>query len=206
MRVVMMALLPCLLGLVGICGSTLAKESNVHTVDRVDLNRYVGTWYAIASIPTTFERQCAQGTTATYTLLENGRIEVVNTCFTKKGKESVAKGRAWIPDPEEPAKLKVSFVSLFGWWLFPGDYWIIDLDQDYQYAVVGHPARRYGWILSRTPVLPDSVLTEIFARIEAQGYDVSTFRTIDQSIHMKETGGQAPPSEGTETTPSDQGE
>ncbi len=149
-------------------------------VPQVDLERYAGRWYAIAHIPTWFERGCASGTTATYTLLPDGAIEVVNECFDSQGRRKVARGRAWLPNPDEPAKLKVSFFKLFGRWLFPGNYWILALGPDYSYAVVGDPKRRYGWVLSRTPTLPKEALEEIKAALAGQGYDWSRFRLIDQ--------------------------
>ena len=161
----------------------VAASIPVQPVTTVDVNRYMGLWYNIASIPTTFERRCVQGTTAEYTLLDNGKIQVVNTCYDAKGNADVARGRAWVPDPKEPAKLKVSFVRFLGIWWFGAPYWIIDLADDYSYAVVGHPTRRYGWILSRTPTLPEDVLAGIIRRLEAQGYDFADFRMIDQSIH-----------------------
>jgi len=106
---------------------------------------------------------------------------VVNTCSNADGVVQRAVGRAWAPDPSQPMKLKVSFVSFLGLWLFAGDYWVIVLDPDYRYAVVGHPSYRYGWVLSRTPTLPDETLAELITRIEAQGYSWSDFRLIDQS-------------------------
>lgn len=167
--------------ILGIGALGFAAKKSPSVVDSVDVKRYMGRWYAIASIPTSFERACVAGTTAEYTLLDNGRIEVVNTCYTAEGNQQRATGRAWIPDPKQPAKLKVSFVQFLGFWLFPGDYWIIDLDPDYQYAVVGHPSYRYGWILSRTPTLSEAMLAQIVTRIEQQGYRFSEFREIDQS-------------------------
>jgi len=148
-------------------------------VPTVDVERYMGTWYAVASIPTTFERDCVRGTTAEYELLENGRIRVTNTCTREDGTQFQTVGRAWAPDPSEPSKLKVSFVSLFGLWLFAGDYWILELDSDYEFAVVGHPKREYGWILSRTPTLPEETLDGIFDRLEDAGYDRGVFRRIE---------------------------
>jgi len=162
---------------------SLAAGANPTVVESLDVERYMGLWYAIASIPTTFERQCADGTTAEYTLLDNGKIEVVNTCFTEEGEPDRAVGRAWIPDPEEPTKLKVSFVRFLGFWFFPGAYWVIDLDPEYRFAVVGHPSYRYAWILSRTPRLDQETMDGIIERLEAQGYDYGTFRRIDQSMH-----------------------
>lgn len=168
------------IGAVGFMGK-LGDRPTV--VESVDVERYMGLWYAVASIPTTFERACAQGTTAEYHLLPDGRIDVKNTCYREDGTPFDANGRAWVPDPTEPAKLKVSFVRLVGRWFFPGDYWILDLDSDYGYAVVGHPRRQYGWILSRTPTLSEETLEGIFERLEAAGYDRTDFRVIDQSIH-----------------------
>jgi len=162
----------------------MAANEPLRVVESVDAERYMGLWYAIASIPTTFERQCVQGTTAEYTLLESGKIQVVNTCYDEDGNVDVARGQAWIPDPAESSKLKVSFVRFLGIWWFGAPYWVIDLAPDYSYAVVGHPTRKYGWILSRTPTLPDDVFAGIVSRLELQGYDFESFRITDQTINM----------------------
>jgi apolipoprotein D and lipocalin family protein len=170
-----------------VCGLIFAGMKStppLKTVAELDLSRYVGRWYSLAHIPTTFERGCAKGTTATYTLLPNGQIEVLNECLDAKGQKKVVRGRAWIPDPKEPAKLKVSFVNLFGIWLFPGDYWVIELAPDYSYAVVGHPARKYGWILSRTPTLDEATWAKIREALERAGYRWEQFVLIDQSVHL----------------------
>jgi len=166
-----------------LAGVVVAAHGEPEVVPSLDVARYMGRWYAIASIPTRFERQCVQGTTADYELLDNGRIRVINTCYDAAGNPDIATGRAWVPDVSEPTKLKVSFVRFLGFWLFGGAYWIIDLAEDYSYAVVGHPSYSFGWILSRTPTVPDEVRDGIVQRLEAQGYDIDDFRWIDQSIH-----------------------
>ncbi len=147
-------------------------------VEELSLERYMGTWYEIASIPASFQRRCVEGTTATYSLLEDGTVEVLNRCVDAEGRIVEARGRAW--PTGEPGKLKVSFVSLLGWDLFPAPYWVIDLAPDYSYAVVGHPSRSYGWILSRTPTLPEETLESLFQRLRAQGYDPARFRMTPQ--------------------------
>ena len=162
----------------------MAADAPLRVVDSVDAARYMGLWYSIASIPTSFERQCVQGTTAEYTLLEDGKIQVVNTCYDAEGNPDVARGQAWVPKPSESSKLKVSFVRFLGIWWFGAPYWIIDLAPDYSFAVVGHPSRKYGWILSRTPTLPDDVLSGIVERLESQGYRFDDFRRMDQSINL----------------------
>ena len=172
----------------GTVGASAAAEP-LRVVSHVDLGRYVGTWYEIASIPASFQRFCAGGTTATYTLLPNGQVQVTNQCYTSAGEPRKAVGRAWVADQTTNARLKVSFVSIFGIWLFSGDYWIIDLGERYEYAVVGHPSRNYGWILSRTPTLPQEVLAGIYRRLAAQGYDVSRFRMTDQTRFLEKPEG-----------------
>lgn len=141
----------------------------LETVAHVDLGRYLGTWYEIASFPQRFQRGCT-GTTATYTLRDDGDLEVTNRCRlgSLDGKEKVAVGRARLVDRVTNAKLKVSFFRPF--W---GDYWIIDLGPDYGYAVVGHPSRDYLWILSRTPKMSEATYQAIVARLQAQGYETS---------------------------------
>jgi apolipoprotein D and lipocalin family protein len=146
-------------------------------VQQVDLDRYLGTWYEIASIPNTFQRGCV-ATKATYSRLENGAIQVVNECRqdTLDGKPRRIVGTAWVAD-DNPAKLKVQF-----FWPFRGDYWIIELDKDYRYAVVGHPTREYLWILSRTPSMDPERYQELLRRIAAQGYDPTEIqRTLQPS-------------------------
>lgn len=157
------------------------SAGELQVVEHVDLSRYLGTWYEVASIPVWFQRDCAGGTTATYTLNKEGTVSVLNQCCSKDGQKKQAKGQAWVVDKKTNAKLKVSFVSVFGWWLFAGDYWIIDLGPNYEYAVIGHPGRSIGWVLSRTPTLPDPVIKAIGERLKAKGYDFSKFRMTNQA-------------------------
>ena len=150
-------------------------------VEFVNLERYAGLWYEIAKIPNRFQRKCVSGTTAQYSLREDGRIDVVNRCLDREGKPIEAKGIARIMDAKSNAKLKVSFVSIFGKYLFWGDYWIIGLDQSYNYAVIGGPTHKYGWILSRQPRLTSEELEKIFSILREQGYDPANFEMTEQS-------------------------
>ena len=138
------------------------------TVPNVDLTRYMGVWHEIARIDHSFQKGCIKSS-ATYTLLPDGEVEVINRCVNEKdGHLREAKGRAWSVDPEGNARLKVSF-----FWPFRGDYWIVDLGKEYEYAVVGSPNRQYLWILSRQPVMEDSVYKGILERLTSQGFSVS---------------------------------
>jgi len=139
----------------------------LQTVARVDLQRYIGTWYEIASYPHRFQRGCV-ASRAVYTLRGDGTLAVTNDCRqeTLDGPLRSVTGTARVVDAASGAKLEVSFFRPF--W---GDYWIIDLDADYQWAVVGHPSRRYLWILSRTRSLDEVVYAQILARLPAQGYE-----------------------------------
>ena len=149
-------------------------------VKYVDLKKYSGLWYEIAKIPNRFQKNCKRGTTAQYKLLENGKIEVINSCIEEDGERDASEGIAQVVDASSNAKLEVSFVSIFGINLFWGDYWIIDLDTNYEYAVVGTPTRKYGWILSRTPKLPEEKLNEVFELLKSQGYEPKKFEMTAQ--------------------------
>lgn len=150
-------------------GAGAEKPPPLETVPHVDLARYMGTWYDIASFPQRFQKGCT-GTTAAYTLRADGTVEVLNRCARNSldGKVTVAKGRAKVVDRTTNARLKVSF-----FWPFWGDYWVIDLGKDYEYAVVGHPNRKYLWILSRTPTMAPEVYEGILERLERQHYDTA---------------------------------
>jgi apolipoprotein D and lipocalin family protein len=161
----------CVLGLfcVGCAPTTTARKGlpPLRAVPRVDLTRYLGTWYEIAAFPQRFKKGCT-ASTAEYSLRKDGLVSVVNRCRkgSPDGPEKVARGRAEVVDRASNAKLRVSFFRPF--W---GDYWIIDLGAEYEHAVVGHPSRDYLWILSRRPTLDDAVYQGILKRLEAQGYE-----------------------------------
>ncbi len=152
------------------CATTTTERLRLpplRTVDHVNLQRYLGTWYEIAAFPQSFQKGCT-GSTARYTLRSDGEIDVLNRCRKDRldGEEKVAEGRARVVDRVTNAKLEVSFFRPF--W---GDYWIVDLGADYEYAVVGHPSRDYLWILSRTSRMDAAVYDGILKRLRAQGYE-----------------------------------
>ncbi|MBN1109678.1 MAG: lipocalin family protein [Methanomassiliicoccales archaeon] len=143
--------------------------SEPKTMEHVDLERYMGTWYEIAKFPQRFEDGLV-GITATYSFLPNGKVMVLNSGYVGDfdGKRRTAKGKAWVVDKRTNAKLKVSF-----FWPFSGDYWILELGKDYEYAVVGEGSRRYLWILSRTPRMDEPVYNGILERLKEKGFDIS---------------------------------
>jgi apolipoprotein D and lipocalin family protein len=156
----------------GVTASSAAETRPLEVVPHVDVQRYLGTWYEIATIPQRFQKGCV-AVTAHYSLRAGGKIDVVNACRkeTLDGKAKSVRGKAWIVDKTTNAKLKVSF-----FWPFAGDYWIIDLDPDYQWAVVGHPARTYLWILCRKPRMDGALYEELLSRIAAKGYDLAKIK------------------------------
>ncbi|SEB95848.1 lipocalin family protein [Terriglobus roseus] len=139
-------------------------QTPLRTVDRVDLQRYLGRWYEIARIPNRFEKKCVRDVTAEYAM-SGTEISVRNACTQADGSIKIAKGKAKVVDRTTGAKLKVTF-----FWPFYGDYWVIGLDPQYRWAIVGEPSRKYGWILSRTPALPADTLRTIHRQLEASGY------------------------------------
>jgi len=168
MKTLSICLLLCL-----VTGCYHMSSNNVpalKTVSHVDLNRYKGTWHEIARYPNRFQRDC-YGSRATYSLRDDGKISVLNECYegSAQGRLKSANGRAWVVDSETNAKLKVSF-----FWPFSGDYWIIELDEDYSYVVIGHPKRKYLWILSRQETMDDALYNAILNRLQTvHGYDIS---------------------------------
>ena len=156
---------------------TFALASPSH----VDLNRYAGVWYEAASIPQFFQRKCARNTRAEY-VLEDGEVQVTNSCLNAAGERESASGRARVVDPTTNAQLEVTFVRLFGWWIyaFGGDYWIEDLYDEYSVSLVGSPSRKYAWILSRSQVIRLDVLKRAEAKYRELGYDTCAILTSVQ--------------------------
>ena len=146
------------------------------TVAHLDLKRYLGKWYEIARFPNSFEKDLV-GVTATYSMRRDGKIKVVNQGYkgTLNGKLSRSVGKAKIPDPNHPARLKVSFFLFFY-----GDYYVLELDEDYQYAMIGSSSPNYFWILSRSPQMDEEVYQMLLEKARGRGYDLSTLIKVKQ--------------------------
>lgn len=138
----------------------------LQTAPTVNLERYQGKWFEIARYPNWFQRNCKSDTTATYTALPDGTIQVRNECRDKKGKLLVVDGRADVVPGSGGAKLKVSFGGPFR-----GDYWILGLDPEYQWAVVGHPSRQFLWLLARSPSPSSNDLKKMLHVVERSGHN-----------------------------------
>jgi apolipoprotein D and lipocalin family protein len=149
-----------------------ADDGPLDLVDRVDLERYQGRWYEIALLPNRFQDQCVADTSAQYTLKDDGRIRVVNRCRTEDGDVDSVTGEARSAD-ERPAAFEVRFAPRWLSWLpfVWGDYQIMALDDDYRWAMVGAPSRKYLWILSREPSLPESRIQALLAEARRQGFE-----------------------------------
>ena len=151
--------------------------NNIQTVDQVDLERYTGVWYEIASLPTWFASDLVC-VTATYTLQDDGKIKVVNQGFqdTPDGKLDKITGTAWVPDPAEPGQLRVSFFPLIS-----SQYNIIALDEEnYSYAMVTGKNYNFLWILSRTPQMDTNTYDMLIQQAEEWGYDVDEIEITPQ--------------------------
>lgn len=162
------------------CGGAEYRDTSVEmtTEGQVDLHRYMGRWYEIARFPNSFEEGCV-GVTADYSLNDDGSVKVVNTCRqgALDGPVEVAEGRG-VPTRPEGDRLEVGFVS---WLPFAtGDYWILDVDDGYQVAVIGNPGGTTGWVLARTPKLSDARLEEAFEVLRRNGYDTGPITLTPQ--------------------------
>lgn len=156
--------------------TTAAEDEPLQVVRHVDVSRYLGKWYEIATIPQRFQKGCV-GVSAKYSLRKNGDIRVINSCIqgSLDGEVRTVRGKARVVDKNTNAKLKVTF-----FWPFWGAYWIIGLADDYDWAVVGHPSRDYLWILSRTPHMDDVLYQELLDLVVAKGYDTARLRKTPQ--------------------------
>ncbi len=159
---------------------SLVSAQNVpKVVNSVDLNKYAGKWYEIARLPNFFERKlkCAS---ATYTLRPDGKITVLNAgnYIDDPKKSTSTTGVAWVPDKNSPAKLKVQF-----FWPFSGDYWILYLDKDYRYVLVGDPDTKYLWILARDKVMDDTTYRMLLQKAVDNGYNVDNILRVEQNCN-----------------------
>jgi apolipoprotein D and lipocalin family protein len=161
-----------------------AQETQiVRSVDHLEISKYMGTWYEIAKFPNWFQRKCARNTQATYRLLGSQQIEVLNQCVTAGDERIQAVGLARPRANGLPAQLEVRFApSWLGWIPFTwGDYWVLDLDADYQLAAVGDPSRNYLWILSRSPQLSASAYSALTQRLTLMGFDIKRLEKTPQN-------------------------
>ncbi|XP_051150630.1 temperature-induced lipocalin-1 [Andrographis paniculata] len=160
----------------------MSKE--METVKGLDINRYMGRWYEIASFPSRFQPSDGKDTRATYTLQPDGATVTVLNETWSGGKRSYIEGTAYKANPSsDEAKLKVKFYLPPFLPIIPivGDYWVLYIDDDYQYAVIGQPSRKYLWILSRKSHIEDEIYNQLVGKAEENGYDVSKLRKTPQS-------------------------
>jgi len=152
------------------------EYNDLEVVDYVDFNSYMGTWYEIARLPNSFEKGmiCIK---SDYSLRDDGRINILNTGRAEKNPTKIRelKGIAWVPDKRFIAKLKVRYQ-----WPLSGDYWIIDIGKNYEYAMVGTPSRRYFWILSRTREMDEKLYNKLIVKAGRKGFNISKIVRINQ--------------------------
>lgn len=158
------------------CTKTQSQMIDQTTVKELNLNRYLGKWYEIARFPHSFEKNLV-GVTATYSLKADGKIEVLNQGFrnTLSGERSRAVGKAKIPNKMEPGRLKVSF-----FWIFYADYNVLELDDNYQYAMIGSSSDRYFWILCRTPQMDETLYNDLLDKARKRGYNLTELYKVPQ--------------------------
>ncbi len=169
MRALPLLLLACL----ALAPHAARAQEPVTSVPELDLSRYAGQWYEIAHLPVSFQRKCAADITATYSLRSGGRIGVRNACRNRDGQVEDVQGVARTVEGH-PGRLQVRFVPDWLSWLplVWADYWVLELDPGYQWAMVGGPDRKYLWILSREPSMDRALFERLHARALAMGYDL----------------------------------
>lgn len=154
----------------------------VNTVAALDVPRYMGTWYEIAKFPNRFQAQCSANTRARYLTQADGSVQVLNSCVTSNGTTIDALGLAKQIGGSTSPKLQVRFAPAWLSWLpmVWGDYWVIDLDTDYQLAAVSDAKREYLWVLARTPQINPKAYDALMERLKAQHFDVQKLERTPQ--------------------------
>ena len=154
----------------------------VNTIDSLNVSRYMGTWYEIAKFPNRFQTKCVANTRAQYLAQTDGSVQVLNSCMTGDGSTIDALGKAHQVGPNTSPKLQVRFAPAWLSWLpmVWGDYWVIDLDADYQLAAVSDAKREYLWVLSRTPQVSPKAYDALLLRLKAQHFDVQKLEQTPQ--------------------------
>ncbi|KAJ4458319.1 putative membrane protein [Paratrimastix pyriformis] len=158
----------------------MEPATKVKSVPRVDLDRYTGKWFEIFRMPFFFEKLCVSDVTAEYQLMNRNRISIVNSCTKANGKRNVARAVGTVVPGSNGARLKVSF-----WRPMKGDYWVIGLHPEYQWALVGEPKGKYLWLLSRTPTLPQEEIDKALQMAKDQGYDIQKLIWTKQTVEAK---------------------
>lgn len=162
---------------------TSAPPEPLQTIARLDVGSYLGTWYEIAKYPNRFQRQCVADTSALYRLRDDGQLDVINRCRQANGEVAEAVGRARQDGPADSPKLKVRFAPAWLSWLpmVWGNYWVIDIDADYQLVAVSESSREYLWVLSRTPTVEAGAYQALLGRLQAKGFDLSKLERTTQT-------------------------
>jgi len=166
-----------------LCASAIASAQPLTPIAALDVPRYMGVWYEVAKYPNRFQKKCIANTRAEYRLLEAGKVQVINRCQQSNGEMVEAVGEARQMGAVSSAKLQVRFAPAwlsalpFVW----GNYWVIDLDSNYQLAAVSEPNKEYLWILSRQPQVPSEVYNALLQRLKAQGFDLERIELSQHS-------------------------
>lgn len=163
--------------------AAMASETvPLQSISSLDVPRYMGTWFEIAKYPNSFQKKCVGNTRADYSLQTDGKVTVLNRCTQDNGQISEALGEARQMGNSTSPKLEVRFAPAwlsflpFVW----GNYWVIDLDADYQLAAVSEPKREYLWVLSRTPEVNPKAYEALLARLEKKGFDLKKLEKTPQ--------------------------
>jgi len=167
--------------LIAACSLTACDSKNeapLSVVDQVDVQRYLGVWHQLALIPNRFQAMCVTDTSAEYKL-DDDHIQVINRCRKADGSIEQATGIAKIVEGSHNAKLRVSFFRPFY-----GNYWILALDPDYRWVVVGEPGREYGWILARSKTLDAATMNHLWQVLEDKGYKRAAFQLSPEQSAM----------------------
>lgn len=169
------------------CGATSSAFANsaqkpLETIQTLDVPRYMGTWFEIAKYPNRFQKQCVAKTSAAYSLQKDGTVKVLNSCLLASGELEQVEGKARQIGVATSPKLEVRFAPVWLSWLpmVWGDYWVIDLDPEYQLVAVSEPKREFLWVLARTQQVDKAKYDALLQRLQAKGFDLNKLELTPQ--------------------------
>ncbi|MCR2747444.1 lipocalin family protein [Limnobacter sp. YS8-69] len=154
----------------------------LQTIQSLDVPRYMGTWHEIAKYPNRFQKQCVGNTSAEYSMRSDGKVKVLNRCQLASGEMDEAEGQARQVGGANSPKFEVRFAPAWLSWLpmVWGDYWVIDLDKEYELVAVSEPSREYLWVLARTQQVEQAKYDALLARLKARGFDMNKIELSPQ--------------------------
>ena len=145
---------------------------NMEAVKDLDLDRFMGDWHVIANIPTFIEKNTTNNLES-YSLRDDGNVDITFTVTTEAGERKSYSATGFVLDQNQPSRWRVQF-----FWPVKFPFYVIELDEEYSYTVIGLPNRKYVWVMAREPQMDPVIYQDILARLSDIGYNVDDIQKV----------------------------